>query len=188
MKRTGWSGGKTYAKNHEKEIANHFAAMEIDGGAGHPLGINFATKPEAKDVLRAGGEDFAKLRRRLLNFSRTRRRRGHRPADEKGRARIQPDPGQPHLLSIITTPPPTRWIRLFRRNWPKTRRSSPSPPTRWRISKSRCRASIIAACGILTFARTRRYYRREAVRRPRQRHQTLSTGKTETQVAFNHRC
>ena len=36
----GLAGGKAYAKEHEKEIANHFAAMEIDGGAGHPLGIN----------------------------------------------------------------------------------------------------------------------------------------------------
>src|SRR5256714_1168992 len=42
------AGGKTYANDHEKEIANHFAAMETDGGAGHPLGINYATKPEAK--------------------------------------------------------------------------------------------------------------------------------------------
>jgi carboxypeptidase Q len=44
----GLAGGKTYAKDHEKEIANHFAAMETDGGAGHPLGMNYATKPEAK--------------------------------------------------------------------------------------------------------------------------------------------
>jgi carboxypeptidase Q len=44
----GLAGGKAYAKDHEKEIANHFAAMETDGGAGHPLGINYATKPEAK--------------------------------------------------------------------------------------------------------------------------------------------
>jgi len=44
----GLLGGKTYAKDHEKEIGNHFAAMETDGGAGHPLGINYATKPEAK--------------------------------------------------------------------------------------------------------------------------------------------
>jgi Zn-dependent M28 family amino/carboxypeptidase len=44
----GLMGGTTYAKDHEKEIANHFAAMETDGGAGHPLGINYATKPEAK--------------------------------------------------------------------------------------------------------------------------------------------
>jgi carboxypeptidase Q len=47
----GLAGGKTYAKNHEKEIANHFAVMETDGGAGHPLGINYATKPEAKSFF-----------------------------------------------------------------------------------------------------------------------------------------
>ena len=44
----GLAGGKTYAKDHEKEIANHFAAIEIDGGAGHPLGMSYATKLEAK--------------------------------------------------------------------------------------------------------------------------------------------
>ena len=44
----GLAGGKTYEKDHEKEIANHFAVMETDGGAGHPLGINYATKAEAK--------------------------------------------------------------------------------------------------------------------------------------------
>src|SRR6184192_2316500 len=44
----GEAGGNTYAKDHEKDIANHFAAMETDGGAGHPLGINYATKKEAK--------------------------------------------------------------------------------------------------------------------------------------------
>ncbi|MFL6588595.1 MAG: M20/M25/M40 family metallo-hydrolase [Chthoniobacterales bacterium] len=44
----GLMGGKTYAKDHEKDIANHFGVMETDGGAGHPLGINYATKPEGK--------------------------------------------------------------------------------------------------------------------------------------------
>src|SRR5438270_8964144 len=36
----GLAGSKQYGKDHEKEISNHFAAMETDGGAGHPLGIN----------------------------------------------------------------------------------------------------------------------------------------------------
>jgi carboxypeptidase Q len=49
----GLVGGKTYAKDHEKNIANHFAAMETDGGAGHPLGITFATKPEGKTFFEA---------------------------------------------------------------------------------------------------------------------------------------
>jgi hypothetical protein len=47
----GTAGGKTYAKNHASEMANHFAAMEIDGGAGHPLGLNMKARPEAKALL-----------------------------------------------------------------------------------------------------------------------------------------
>jgi len=33
----GSAGSKQYAKDHEKEWANHFAAIETDGGAGHSL-------------------------------------------------------------------------------------------------------------------------------------------------------
>jgi len=47
----GEAGSKQYAKDHEKEIQNHFAAMETDGGAGHPLGINIKGKPEVKQIL-----------------------------------------------------------------------------------------------------------------------------------------
>src|SRR5207248_11493785 len=36
----GEAGSKQYAKDHEKQISNHFAAMETDGGAGHPIGVN----------------------------------------------------------------------------------------------------------------------------------------------------
>src|SRR5213596_3089507 len=36
----GSAGSKQYAKDHEKEIPNHFAAMETDNGAGHPIGIH----------------------------------------------------------------------------------------------------------------------------------------------------
>jgi hypothetical protein len=53
----GLAGGKTYERDHEKEIANHFAVMETDGGAGHPLGINYATKKEAKPFF----EPIAKI-------------------------------------------------------------------------------------------------------------------------------
>lgn len=45
----GSRGSKQYAKDHGKE--NHFAAMETDGGAGHPLGINIKAKPEVKKML-----------------------------------------------------------------------------------------------------------------------------------------
>jgi carboxypeptidase Q len=47
----GLAGSKQYAKDHEAEWVNHFAAMETDGGAGHPLGINMKGKPEVKKML-----------------------------------------------------------------------------------------------------------------------------------------
>src|SRR5947209_4447655 len=45
----GSAGSKQYAKDHGKE--NHFAAMETDGGTGHPLGINIRGTPEVKKML-----------------------------------------------------------------------------------------------------------------------------------------
>ncbi len=53
----GLHGGKTYAEEHAAEVANHFAAIETDGGANHPLGIYIAGKPELKPML----EPIAKL-------------------------------------------------------------------------------------------------------------------------------
>jgi carboxypeptidase Q len=47
----GSAGSKQYAKDHEKEWANHFAAMETDGGAGHPIGINIKGTLEVKKML-----------------------------------------------------------------------------------------------------------------------------------------
>ncbi len=47
----GSAGSKQYAKDHEKEWANHFAAMETDGGAGHPLGLNIRAKSEVKKMF-----------------------------------------------------------------------------------------------------------------------------------------
>src|SRR5436190_1528616 len=49
----GLAGSKQYAKDHEKDWANHFAAMETDGGAGHPIGLNIKAKPEVKAMLKA---------------------------------------------------------------------------------------------------------------------------------------
>src|SRR5437870_695189 len=46
-------GSKQYAKDHEKDWANHFAAMETDGGAGHPVGLYIKAKPEVKAMLKA---------------------------------------------------------------------------------------------------------------------------------------
>jgi carboxypeptidase Q len=47
----GLAGSKQYAKDHEKEWTNHIAAMETDGGADHPLGVNIKGKPEVKKML-----------------------------------------------------------------------------------------------------------------------------------------
>lgn len=47
----GSMGSKTYAKDHAADMANHFGAMETDGGAGHPLGINIKARPEVKSML-----------------------------------------------------------------------------------------------------------------------------------------
>ena len=47
----GLGGSKTYAKDHEKDMGNHFAAIETDGGAGHPVGIRMKAKPEVKSLL-----------------------------------------------------------------------------------------------------------------------------------------
>src|SRR6266704_2389351 len=65
----GLAGSKQYGKDHEKEWSNHFAAMETDGGAGHPIGINIKGKFEIKKLLApvlavlqesgAGGTNFS---------------------------------------------------------------------------------------------------------------------------------
>src|SRR5262245_35448986 len=47
----GEEGSKQYAKDHQKEIGNHFAAMETDAGAGHPIGFNIKANPEAKKMF-----------------------------------------------------------------------------------------------------------------------------------------
>jgi carboxypeptidase Q len=49
----GLRGSKQYARDHEKDWANHFAAIETDNGAGHPVGINIRGKPEVKAMLKA---------------------------------------------------------------------------------------------------------------------------------------
>ena len=47
----GSRGSKQYAADNANKIDNHFAAMETDNGAGHPVGIRMKTKPEVKAML-----------------------------------------------------------------------------------------------------------------------------------------
>ncbi len=48
----GSRGSKQYAKDHEREWMNHFAAMETDSGADHPVGLNVHAKPAVRDFLK----------------------------------------------------------------------------------------------------------------------------------------
>jgi carboxypeptidase Q len=48
----GSAGSKQYVKDHDKDWANHFATMETDNGAGHPIGLNIKAKPEVKAMLK----------------------------------------------------------------------------------------------------------------------------------------
>lgn len=47
----GGIGGKAYAQDHQAEIANHFAAIESDHGAGHPLGFSIKAKQTVRPLL-----------------------------------------------------------------------------------------------------------------------------------------
>src|SRR5438477_2150524 len=64
----GLTGSKQYWKDHEKERSNHFAAMETDGGAGHPLGINIKGKPEVKKMLAPVAAILQESGAGMLNF------------------------------------------------------------------------------------------------------------------------
>ena len=55
----GLRGGQTYARDHAAEAADHFAAMESDLGADHPLGIIVGAKPEARELLAPVAEVLA---------------------------------------------------------------------------------------------------------------------------------
>lgn len=47
----GGLGGKAYAKEHAGEMPNHFAAIESDHGAGHPLGFTFKADRTVEALL-----------------------------------------------------------------------------------------------------------------------------------------
>src|SRR5438874_6229522 len=64
----GQAGSKQYGKDHEKEISRHFAVMETDGGAGHPLGINIKGKPEVKKMLAPVAAILQESGAGMLNF------------------------------------------------------------------------------------------------------------------------
>lgn len=48
---TSIQGALGYAKQHVNDMANHFAAIECDLGAGHPTGVNFGNDEKIADIL-----------------------------------------------------------------------------------------------------------------------------------------
>ena len=48
----GGTGGRQYLADHKADLANHFAAIETDLGAGHPVGINANGPVEIQRLLR----------------------------------------------------------------------------------------------------------------------------------------
>jgi Zn-dependent M28 family amino/carboxypeptidase len=64
----GLVGGRKYAEEEDQNISKHFAAIESDLGASHPLGFYFAGKPEAlpyflpiSRILRSQGAGLVQL-------------------------------------------------------------------------------------------------------------------------------
>ncbi len=64
----GLAGSKTYAKDHEKEWQNHFAAIETDLGAGHPIGLNIKGNAKIKTMLAPVAEILRKSGARMLQL------------------------------------------------------------------------------------------------------------------------
>lgn len=65
----GLRGGKAYADDNAAGMANHFAAIETDGGAGHPLGLNMKSKPEVKAMFAPVGKVLQECGAGVLNFT-----------------------------------------------------------------------------------------------------------------------
>ena len=65
----GSAGAHAYAKAHASEGANHFAAMECDLGADHPLGIAMAAKPGTETLLAPVAEVLQADGAGLLRFT-----------------------------------------------------------------------------------------------------------------------
>ncbi len=69
----GLRGGIGYAAAHKADVPNHVGAIEIDLGAGHPLGVSYDAAPSVAGMLRPVMKVLGKQGASLL-----------RPADETG--------------------------------------------------------------------------------------------------------
>jgi Zn-dependent M28 family amino/carboxypeptidase len=65
----GGRGHDTYAKDHAGEMANHIAAIESDGGAGHPLGFQAKISPVALQQLKVVQDVLQPVGANLINLT-----------------------------------------------------------------------------------------------------------------------
>jgi Zn-dependent M28 family amino/carboxypeptidase len=65
----GLRGARAYAKDHAAELQNHVGAMETDGGAGHPVGINYAGNPDLANILKPVAKVLSEIGAGTLNKS-----------------------------------------------------------------------------------------------------------------------
>ena len=110
-------------------MANHFAAMETDGGAGHPIGVNIKGNPEVKKILAPVANILQESGAGILDLVE------HCGADieplRKPACRVLVRFKTAVSTSTIITPLPTRSTKLCRKNWRKI-------PQWWRWSRMRC--------------------------------------------------
>ena len=136
---TGIFGGRAYAKQHAAEMGNHFAAIETDLGAGHPLGINACChggtlkmlQPIA-NVLRLPAPVFCASPRKPAQTLSPSRLQECRPSVRYRTC---------ESISTTTTPPLTRWTKSIRTSYRRMQQWLPCWPTRWLRRRRNCLAS-----------------------------------------------
>jgi len=114
----GGIGGNAYAKDHQAEIANHFAAIESDHGAGHPLGLSIKARQTVRPMLEPVSLVLQDSGAGLTRFT------------EEIETDISPlaDAGVPCFglgkmgarISTTIIRLPIRWIGSFQKNWQRT--------------------------------------------------------------------
>ena len=134
----GSRGSNAYFEEQKGNLAKHFAAMESDLGASHPLGIFFTAKPEVQaflapisNVLLSQGAGLVQCSRAALGLTSVRSRREASRRSPRFLTRRL-------ILSIIIRLP-TPWIRSSRGNLPSPRRLWRSWRMAWRTWSSRFR-------------------------------------------------
>ena len=135
-----------------RQRSEHCAAMETDGGAGHPIGVNIKGNPEVKKML-APVAAICRIRTRAcLTWSTTAALTSRRW--KKWACQLLARSKTVVSISTITTQRPTHWTKLCRNNWPKIQLWSRSSRTRLRTWKDL--ASLTCSRGALSRLRASR--------------------------------